>query len=76
MDRAFSEIEFELRWLRAASEHANRKRRREGWDRADWAGEELGNCDWRGEEPLRDPIGRDCHSGQPRVLNRDIQLDV
>ena len=75
MDRACSEIKFELDRLRATSENANRKRCREGWDCADWAGEELGNCEWRSEESLRCPIGRGCHRGHPRVLKHHIQLD-
>ena len=69
-------IELELDRLRATSEYTNRKRRREGRDCADGAGEELGHCQWRGKKPLRHPIGRDHHSGQPWVLVHDIQLNI
>lgn len=76
MDRACSEIKFELDRLRATSENANRKRCREGRHRADWAGEELGNCEWRSEEPLRGTIGRGCNSRHPLFLKRQVKLDI
>jgi hypothetical protein len=69
-------IKLELDRLRAEREYAESKRLREGRHRANGAGKELCDGARRAQEPLRYLVGSDRYSGESRVLNHNIKVDL